>query len=209
MVLKRLNNIFRLVMFKLWWKQKNKHNFTTVARVFVSNKVKIGNMTYGSLHIYTYGDEKERLNIGNYVSIAEEVKFILGGNHNINTFSTYPFKVMVLGEKSEAWSKGEIKIGDDVWIGMNAIILSGVIIGKGAIIGAGSVVSKNIPPYAIAAGNPAKVIKYRFSDEIKNEISKTEYSKINYNFVKDNIEKLYEPLNKENMNELMKSITNI
>lgn len=63
-------------------------------------------------------------------------------------------------------SKGAIEIGHDVWIGTNAIILSGVTIGTGAIVGAGSLVAKDVPPYAIVAGNPAKVLRFRFSDEL-------------------------------------------
>lgn len=192
--MRKLINIIKLILFKKKWRRKNKENFTNSANIFDETKVKVGKMSYGSLKVYMWGNEKERLEIGNYVSIAEDVKFILGGNHNLNTFSTYPFKVMVLGEKSEAWSKGTIVVEDDVWIGMNVIILSGVTIGKGAVIAAGSVVTKDVPPYAVAAGNPARVIKYRFADELRASMNRIDFSKIDYNFVKKNIGKLYSTL---------------
>ena len=109
----------------------------------------------------------------------------------MNTFSTYPFKVMVLGEKREAWSKGPIIVEDDVWIGTRAIILSGVRIGKGAVIAAGTVVTKDIPPYAIVGGNPAKIIKFRFEQDVINELMKVDFAKIDKNFISTNIDLLY------------------
>lgn len=126
----------------------------------------MGEMSYGALNVFSWGCPTEQLTIGNYVSIAPGVKFILGGEHRYNTFSTYPFKVMLMGEKREDCSKGPIIVDDDVWIGMDAMILSGVRIGRGAIVGARAIVAKDIPPYAIVVGNPAKIVKYRFSKEI-------------------------------------------
>jgi len=117
--------------------------------------------------------------------------FILGGNHNIETFSTYPFKVMFRGDKQEAWSKGPIIVEDDVWIGARSLILSGVTIGKGAIVAAGSVITKNVPPYSIVGGNPAKIIRFRFEDNIIKELLEIDYSKIDRKFVLDNIDHLY------------------
>ena len=144
------------------------------------------------------------MEIGNYVSIASGVTFLLGGNHYTNTITTYPFKVMYFNETTpEALSKGKIIVEDDVWIGMNAMILSGVKIGKGAVIGAGSVVSKDIPPYAIAVGNPCKVVKYRFSENIINKIRELKFDNIDESLK----EKLYTEVTESNVDELVEAIT--
>ena len=100
--------------------------------------------------------------IGNYISIAQNVHFLLDVEHFANHISTYPFKVKLLhSQKSESFSKGDIIIDDDVWIGYGATILSGVRIGQGAVVATGAVVTSDVPPYAIVGGVPAKVIKYR------------------------------------------------
>lgn len=88
-------------------------------------------------------------------------------NHNFNSISTYPFSVLWQDDRAKAARDrqvGNITIGNDVWIGTHAVILTDVEVGDGAIVGAGAVVTKSVPPYAIAAGNPARVIKYRFSE---------------------------------------------
>ncbi len=159
-----------------------------LSKIFPLELVKVGKYSYGVLNVKSWGSKNEGLEIGNYVSIGPEVIFILGGNHYTKTITTYPFKVMYFNETiPEALSKGKIVVGDDVWIGMNTIILSGVKIGKGAVIGAGSVVSKNIPPYAIAVGNPCKVIKYRFSEAIREKVNKIRFE----NITEDLKEKFY------------------
>lgn len=196
----------KMKLFKLKWRKTNKHNFTFAKNLFNLKKVTVGKMSYGPLEVFGWQDEREGLIIGNFVSIAEGVKFLMGGNHNIKAFSTYPFRVKMLGEKSEAWSKGKIVINDDVWIGMDSMILSGVTIGKGAIIAARSVVTKDIPPYAIVGGNPAKFIKYRFSQNLIDKMLNIDLSKINYNFSKENINYLYKPLDEEILNKLMEKL---
>lgn len=117
----------------------------------------------------------ETLKIGKYCSIAYNVNFILDdGFHGLSPVSSYPFindlteeKELADIKKSFVRKKG-ITIGNDVWIGMNAIILPGVNIGNGAVIGAGSVVSKDVPDYAIVGGVPAKILKMKYSeDEVK------------------------------------------
>lgn len=184
------------------WRKQNNHNNTSIGNipkeslsVFSLDKVSVGKMSYGALNIHFFGASNEELKIGHFVSIASDVKFIMGGNHNIKTFSTYPFKAVVLHMGNEAWSKGPIIIEDDVWIGTNALILSGVTIGKGSIIGAGAVVSKDIPPYAIVVGNPAKVIKYRFDDSLRSKLMGFDFEKIDINFVNRNLDRLYADLN--------------
>ena len=188
----RIPGKVRLIWFRRKWRKLNNHNYTYPRNIFPIDIVKVGKYSYGPLNVRTWGAENERLIIGNFVSIAEDVLFILGGNHNMNTFSTYPFKVMVLGEKREAWSKGPIIVEDDVWIGTRAIILSGVRIGKGAVIAAGTVVTKDIPPYAIVGGNPAKIIKFRFEQDVINELMNVDLAKIDKNFISTNIDLLYD-----------------
>lgn len=201
-----LKSKIKLFFFNISWRRKNRENFTNSASVFDITKVKVGKMTYGTLNVYMWGNEKEKLEIGGYVSISPGVKFLLGGNHNLDTFSTYPFKNIFLGEKSEACSKGKIVVEDDVWIGMDVMILSGLTIGRGAVIAAGSVVTKDIPPYAVAAGNPAKVVKYRFTNEMQTQMNKIDFSKIDYSFVEKNINNLYSPLNIESLNGLIENL---
>lgn len=132
----------------------------------------IGDHTYGSPGSpIIIEPEYAGLKIGKYCSIGREVLMILG-NHRPDTVSTYPFKVLC-GFWPEAkdmaddhFTKGDILIGNDVWIGARANIMSGVTIGSGAIIATAAVVTKDVPPYAIVGGNPAQVIRYRFPDKI-------------------------------------------
>lgn len=109
-------------------------------------------------------------------------------------------------KNNEALSKGNIIIEDDVWIGQGAIILSGVTIGRGSVIGAGAVVAKDIPPYSIVVGNPGKVIKKRFSDEIIEKLMKVDYSKLDENKIKYNIDLLYTEINENNVDEIINMI---
>lgn len=118
-------------------------------------------------HFELMGD---KLLIGNFCQIATGVRFIMNGaNHAMNGFSTYPFKVMG-GEWSNASmdvvSKGNTVIGNDVWIGNSVTIMQGVTIGDGAIIGTNSLVTKDVAPYTIVGGNPAKEIRQRFSSDV-------------------------------------------
>ena len=123
-------------------------------------------------HLYEWNGDK--LIIGKFCQIAAGVEFVMNGaNHQMNAVSTFPFYTL------EGWEmappspedlplKGDTVIGNDVWIGHGVSILRkpGLVIGDGAVIGAGAVVTKSIPPYAIAVGNPARILKYRFSEEI-------------------------------------------
>lgn len=208
--------LLKLVLFRRKWRQANKHNRTTVKRIFDINKVCVGNGTYGALNIYTYSDKSEKLAIGNYVSISADVKFILGGNHLINRISSYPLDTFMGDGIDRSTTKGAIIINDDVWIGLNAIILSGVCIGKGAVIAAGSVITKDVPAYSIAAGNPAKIVKYRFEEEKKKKIMEIDFGKLNKdiflqnkdvfmeNATNENIDRIIEVLNNEPYNESVK-----
>jgi len=108
------------------------------------------------------------LKVGNFVSIGTGVQILLGGEHRIDWVTTYPISMFWNeGENISGHprTKGDVIIGSDVWIGTEAIILSGVTIGDGAVIGARSVVTKDVPPYAIVAGNPSRIIRKRFDDQ--------------------------------------------
>ncbi len=123
--------------------------------------------------LYHYPINNDRLIIGRFCSIACGAKFIFNSaNHTLSSLSTYPFPIFYeewgldMREVTSAWdNKGDIIIGNDVWIGYGAVILSGVTIGDGAIIGTNALVTKDIPPYTIAGGIPAKPLKKRFSEE--------------------------------------------
>jgi len=152
------------------WRLRNAHNDTSMGAPFDFSKVQVGHGSYGRLNVHTWGLPEERLSIGHYVSIAGDVQFLLGGNHAHDRLSTYPFKVMMLGHPNESRTKGPITVQDDVWIGHGAMILSGVTLHQGCVIGAGAVVTRDVPPYAIVAGNPAQVVKYRFSQELTQKL---------------------------------------
>lgn len=192
-------SFLKLLFCRKKWRKLNKHNLTTMKNIFDISKVVVGNNTYGHLEVYAWLKNDDKLYIGNCVSISSNVKFIIDGNHNTNYLSTFPFEAILLGKKidSNVIGKGSIIIGDDVWIGMNSTILSGVKIGQGAIIGTGSVVTKDVPPYAIVGGNPAKILKYRFSDDIIKKLNKIDFSKIDKDFVRKNHDLLYKNLDEE------------
>ena len=123
--------------------------------------------------LYHYPINHDKLIIGKFCSIACGVKFLFNSaNHTLCSLSAYPFPLFFeewgLEKKNvtDSWdNKGDIVVGNDVWIGYEAVILSGVTIGDGAVIGARAVVTKDVPPYTIVGGVPAKPIKKRFSDE--------------------------------------------
>ena len=176
------------------WRLANVHNETTMCNQFNMDLVKVGKGTYGPLTILNFS-ENIRVSIGNYCSIASGVVLAACSEHAIDTISTYPYKVKVLGiEKTEALSKGDIIIDDDVWIGQNAIILSGVHIGQGAIVAAGAIVTKDVPPYAIVAGNPAKILKYRFKSDMIDLLVQVDFSRLDHELIEEHIEDLYKKL---------------
>lgn len=169
------------------------------------NLFDFGKYSYGNINILTFGSKNEKLKIGNFVSIAKDVTFILSGGHYTETFTTYPFKTEYFGEKeSETLCKGPITVCDDVWIGYGAIILSGVTIGQGAVVGAGSVETKDVEPYSIVGGNPAKLIKYRFSKELIEEMKKIDFSKLEPEKFREVKELLYQKLDFEVLEEIKK-----
>lgn len=181
----------KFVKFKIKWRMENLDNHTIPMNFFPLKDVSVGYSTYGELNIVKF-NTNSKIKIGCFCSIGQGTRFIIDADHPINHISTYPYKVMLLGtEKYEAISKGNILVDDDVWIGYGVTILSGVHIRQGAIIAAGSVVTKDIPPYAIVGGNPARIIKYRFSSELIAEFLKIDYSKLTDEMIKEHIDDLY------------------
>lgn len=155
---------------------------------FIQNTVSNPNIIIGD---YTYYDDPvdsenfernvlyhfpfvgDRLIIGKFCALASGVKFIMNGaNHKLNGFSTYPFQIFgngweeVMPQAGDLPYKGDTVIGNDVWIGYEAVIMPGVQVGDGAVIAAKSVVTSDVLPYSIVGGNPAKLIRRRFDDEV-------------------------------------------
>ena len=143
----------------------------------------IGRRSYIVGADYDYGSLRSHILIGRYTSIAHDVAFEVGMNHHYREVATYPFQDFELqragfdGDASHAYDHNhyQIIIGNDVWIGCHTILLGGVQIGNGAIIGAGAVVAKNVPPYAVVVGNPARVVKYRFPKDIIEKLQRIKW----------------------------------
>lgn len=188
-----LKNLKKFIKAKLW-RRRNPHNYTTLAGDnFPLDKVTVGKLTYGSIHAISYGGNSEFLKIGNCCSIADEVTFLLGGGHRLDCVSTFPFRGKLVGDV-EAMTKGPIVLEDDVWIGYGATVLSGVTLGKGSVVGAGALVCGDVPSYAIVAGIPAKVIRYRFDDETRARLAAIDLGKVDAAFARKEIELLECPL---------------
>lgn len=191
----------KFFLMKIKWRLKNRNNYTYPKHLCDINIIDIGDYTYGGIDAESFGCINSHLTIGRFCSIAQNVRFILDGEHYYKTISTYPFKVRLLGENVEAICKGTIIVGDDVWIGERAIILSGVTIGQGAIIGAGSVVRKNVPPYSIYVGS--EIVKYRFDDKIIEKLLTVDFSQLTIDKIKLLKDKLYQNITDNNVDELI------
>jgi acetyltransferase-like isoleucine patch superfamily enzyme len=155
---------FRRKIKKRFFSSPEKAFYT---KYLLGDRYEIGDHTYGKPRVVSMG-EGTSLMIGRYCSIGRNVTIFLGSEHHINWVSTYPFPSLWEEARSipgHPSTKGDVVIGNDVWIGFGVTILSGVTIGDGAAIGACSLVTRNVPPYAIVAGNPAQMIRYRFGEE--------------------------------------------
>ena len=163
---------------------KNYENEIYIKPTITNKNIIVGDFSYIAdsdfenhvTHFYDFNGDK--LIIGKFCQIASGVEFVMNGaNHQMNAVTTFPFFTLEgwdaeRPELSDLPLKGDTVIGNDVWIGQNAVILPGVHVGDGAIIGAESVVGSSIAPYTIVAGNPAKIIRKRFDDELINLLLK-------------------------------------
>lgn len=133
--------------------------------------------------LYQYPINHDKLTIGKFCSIACGARFLFNSaNHTMTSLSTYPFPLFFeewgldMKNVADAWdNKGDIVVGNDVWIGYEAVVLAGVTIGDGAIVGARAVVTRDVPPYTIVGGVPAKPIRKRFSEEIVSSLLKIKW----------------------------------
>ena len=145
--------------------------------------------------LYHYPVNHDKLVIGKFCSIACGAKFIFtSANHTLKSLSTYPFPIFFeewgldSANITDAWDKkGDIVIGNDVWIGYEAVILSGVTVGDGAIIGARAVVTKDVPPYAIVGGIPARCIRRRFDEETVTKLRELKWWEWSDEKIKENL----------------------
>ena len=145
--------------------------------------------------LYHYPINRDRLVIGKFCSIACGAKFIFtSANHKLGSLSTYPFPLFFeewdldKSNVTDAWdNKGDIVIGNDTWIGYEAVVMQGVTIGDGAIVGARAVVTKDVPPYTIVGGVPAKPIRKRFSDEVITQLLEIKWWDWSDEKIKENI----------------------
>lgn len=202
-VLSSLKQQLKLHFFRKEWRKNNQENMTYAENLFPAEKVRVGRATYGPLQIISFGEGNCNISIGSYCSIAHGTVFLMGGEHDYNKLTTYPFEKNVLKSgKAMTGNKGDIIIGDDVWIGQNAMILSGVTIGQGAIVAAGAVVVKEVPPYAIVGGNPARLIKYRCSRERIQELLKCDFTQITEKIVREQIEVLKAGIDEADLTKL-------
>jgi acetyltransferase-like isoleucine patch superfamily enzyme len=135
----------------------------------IGERLSMGRFTYGKPKVRWYAGDTASVRVGSFCSIAEDVVITIGGNHPTSWPSTYPFRIQLglPGAYTDGLpeTKGDVEIGNDVWVGRGARILSGVRIGHGAVVGAYSVVGRDVRPYGIVVGNPAREIRRRFTDD--------------------------------------------
>ncbi|SNT30409.1 CatB-related O-acetyltransferase [Rhodococcoides kyotonense] len=148
----------------------NRHRRRVLRNLIASGRVEMGAHSYGIPEVRLYENDATRLRIGRYCSIAAEVNILLGGNHPTDRLTTFPIrhKLGLPGAGTDGYpcSKGDVVIGNDVWIGFGVTIVSGVHIGDGAIVAAGSTVVRSVAPYSIVAGSPAALVRKRFDDDV-------------------------------------------
>lgn len=156
-------------------------------------RVKIGKHTYGlRRNTVHWGTGREDISIGNYCSIAEDVRFVFG-EHHLEYVSTYPLRTKLAdhSDNVDATCKGPIIVGSDVWIGLNALIMSGVTIGHGAVVAANATVTRDVAPYAVVGGVPARVLKYRFRPDQIERLLQIAWWEWEDNKVKANLDLFY------------------
>ena len=205
---KKLPIIKRMLLRLLLWTLKDSeesqthpinaviYNRSHDGRIMVSAKhpqVILGDYSYGFRResFFAYHPD-DRVKIGKFCSIADGVRFVFG-EHRIDGVTTFPLKAICFSDcpHADALSKGQINIGNDVWISVNSIILSGVTIGDGAVIAAGAVVNQNVPPYAVVGGVPAKLLKFRLNSDQIDSLLRIQWWNWPITKIEDNLELFY------------------
>ncbi|MDR1738422.1 MAG: CatB-related O-acetyltransferase [Candidatus Symbiothrix sp.] len=167
------------------------------------NNISIGNNTSINAHTEIHNSAENQIVIGSFCSIAPYCN-IFGHNHNHHAITTYYIRQRIFKETgSDVVSKGDTIIGNDVWIGTQSVIVSGIKIGDGAVIAANSTVTSDIPPYAIVGGSPAKIIKYRFSDDIIKKLLELQWWHWDIEKIKRNKNLFYGDLTLEKLNNIV------
>jgi len=141
----------------------------------LSRGVEIGRHTYGfSEHTFPVFTEGARIVVGAFCAIGPEARIHGGGAHVVTRAAAFPLNAILFdrGKRNapDDIDKGPTVIGNDVWIGEGAMVLAGLTVGDGAVVGARAVVTKSVPPYAIVAGNPARILRYRFDEDIRERL---------------------------------------
>lgn len=201
-----LVNLFNPAV-SLFAKVDNKSRISRKAKVY--GWVQVSNSTMGD---YSYLGRRSRLihaRVGKFCSISNDCAIGMG-THSLNNISTSSLFTAHKNGTGVSWTNENlfeehsyVRIGNDVWIGQRAMVMGGVSIGNGAVIGAGAIVTKDVPPYAIVGGVPAKIIRYRFPDDV---IEKLEFSKwwlLPDEELKKNMNLFQRPLDKDNLNRLI------
>lgn len=180
----------------------------------VSRKAKVWrgcNLQHASIDDYSYLGPNSRLiygTVGKFCSIGGGS--IIGmGTHTLNHISTSSIFTAISNGTGSKWTKKQtyeehtpVTVGNDVWIGIHSMIMGGVTIGNGAVIGAGAVVTKDVPPYAIVGGVPAKIIKYRFSEDVIEKLEASKWWTLEDEILKKNIDLFQKPLKGDNLERL-------
>jgi acetyltransferase-like isoleucine patch superfamily enzyme len=167
-------------MARTWWRRTwsapvDAYRDFRLRKPPLPDGVTVGRHTYGwekdTFLVYTEG---MRIEVGAFCSIGPKVKVHGGGEHVLDRASTFPMNAMFLDpqrrNRLDDLDTGPTVIGNDVWIGMGATVLAGLGVGDGSVIGAGAVVTHDVPPYAIVAGNPARLIRHRFDADVRERL---------------------------------------
>ena len=174
MMFEKLRRGVQTVVARLLRMAQKQELFEHTRKLVAAGVLEYGAHSYGTPHIDYYEGNECKVRIGRYCSISKGVRIVAGGIHPSHWVSTFPFRMQwnLPGAARDGmpFAKGDVVVGSDVWIGTDAMLLSGVTVGDGAIVAARSVVTHDVPAYAIVAGVPAKVIGMRFDPAVVREL---------------------------------------